>query len=103
MSHLARNHAITVSASGANITTGAASANVAVPNSSSGQRARFVRLQATAAAYVRPGPSVSIAAAAGDLLLDPTSPIILNVAGHTHIAAIQVAAAGIVNVTPLED
>lgn len=93
---------LTVSATGANIATSATSANVAIPNTSAGQRPRFVRVHATAAAYVRMGPSAPTAAA-GDMIVDPASPVILNVSGHTHIAALQVAAAGIVNVTPLED
>lgn len=103
MSYLARNQAVTVGASGANIVTGAASANAAIPNTSASQKPRFVRLHATVAAYVRCGTTAGVTAAAGDMIVDPATPIVLNVSGYTHIAAIQVAAAGILNITPLED
>ena len=95
--------ALQVAATGANITTGAASANVAIPNNSAGQRARLIRVHATVAAYVRLGPTSGVTAVATDMIVDPASPVVLHAIGHTHIAALQVAAAGVVNVTPLED
>lgn len=96
--------ALTVLASGANLATGAASANVAIPNNSSGQKARAVRILATADCYVRMGLS-GVTAAAGDMFIGagPAGREILHVLGATHIAAIQVAAAGTLNIVPLED
>lgn len=96
--------ALQVAASGANLTTGAASARVAIPNTSSGQRPRLIRVLATVAAYVRVGDS-TVVAAAGDFYLDAggASAVVLNTNGASHIAGIQVSAAGLVNVTPLED
>lgn len=91
-----------LAAAGATITTGAASARTAIPNDSTGARASFIAVAATVAAYVRPGDS-AITAAAGDLLLTPgAEPVILDVHGQTHLAGIQVAAAGVVSMTPVE-
>lgn len=87
--------------SGANITTSGTSARVAIPNDQSGKRAKVVRVTCTLAAYVKPGDS-TIAAAAADILLNPEHELLLNVSGATHIAAIQVASAGVVNVVAVE-
>jgi hypothetical protein len=97
-------NALTVATTGANITTGASSASVAIPNNSIGARPRYVRLAATAACYVRLG-TASVTAAAGDMLVQPgdCECLVLNTAGFTHVAAIQVSAAGILNITPLDD
>ncbi len=92
---------IKLSAAGATITTGAASASIAIPNDSTGTRAKRVVVAATVAAYCRPGAS-TITAAAGDLLLVPGDHHVLDVGGHTHIAGIQVSAAGVIAVTPVE-
>lgn len=94
--------ALGIVASGANITTSGTSARVAIPNDAAGVRARFVRVTCTVAAYVKPGNS-AITAAAGDILLNPEHELVLAVGGVTHIAAIQVASAGVVNVVPVED
>lgn len=94
---------ITVVASGANRATAATSANVALPNASNAAKARFYLLQATANCYVKLGLDNTVTAAAGDLLVQAAVPLIVARAGHTHIAAIRVAADGILNITPLED
>lgn len=94
--------ALGIGATGANITTSGTSASVAIPNNAAGVRARFVRVTCTVAAYVKVGPS-AVAAAAGDALLNPEHELMLAVGGFTHIAAIQVASAGVVNVVPVED
>jgi hypothetical protein len=93
---------ITVTVTGANITTGAASAAVAIPTDASGVVARRVRVAATSAAHVRIG-TVGLSAVATDLLLQPNDAVKLTVpVGCTHIAAIQDTSAGVVNVVPLE-
>lgn len=96
--------ALQVAASGANLATAAASANVAIPNNSAGQKARLVRLYATQDCYVRQGIS-GLTAAAGDLYVGAgaAGAVVLNCNGATHIAAIRVSADGILNITPLED
>jgi len=94
--------AITVAAPGATIATSAASASVAIPNASNGARPRWVRIASTLDAWVRLGIGAPTAAA-GDLIVNPASPVLLNVNGFTHVAALQVAAAGTVVITPLDD
>lgn len=89
-------------ADGANITTSGASASITIPNDSAGVRASFVRVTATVAAYIKPGASGVTAAAAGGILVNPEHELFLDVHGLTHIAAIQVASAGVVNVVPVE-
>jgi hypothetical protein len=42
-------------------------------------------------------------AVAGDILIQPGDSVVLAVAGAPTIAAIQVSAAGLVQVSPLED
>lgn len=94
---------ITVTATGANVTTGAASASAAIPVAASGEVPRYVRIAATVAAHVRLGV-VGVTALATDMLLMPNDSVVVAVPrGLTHFAAIQDTAAGAVNVTPLED
>lgn len=95
-------HALSIGAAGASITTSGTSASAAIPNDASGTRARFVRVACTVAAYVKMGPS-SVAATTSDILLNPEHQLVLQVGGATHIAAIQVASAGSVSVTPVEN
>lgn len=88
-------------APGISAATGAASVVVALPNNSAGRRPRFVRVTTTAAAYVRLGLA-GAAAVAGDALVQPGDSVVLATSGLTHIAAIQVAAAGVMQVSPIE-
>ena len=94
--------AITVFKTGSIISFGAASANVAIPTAQSGQAPNFVRLAATQACYVKIGNGTQTAAA-GDLLVQPADSVILRVAGANNIAAIQVSAGGVLQISPLED
>jgi len=89
---------------GATITTGAASANVVIPKTSANASdlPKYVRVAATAACYVKIGDA-SVAAAAGDVLVQPGDAITLCVGRNPRIAAIQVTAAGICQISPLED
>lgn len=91
-----------ITQTGVNIATSATSANSAMPNNSAGVPARFVRIAATAAAYVRMGVGVQTAVST-DLLIQPGDSLIVSTSGANNIAALQVAAAGVVVVTPLED
>ena len=94
---------LTVTVTGLSITTGAASSGGALPVASSGEVPRFIRVTASAAACVRIGVGAQTALAT-DLLVQPGDAITLRVPnGVTHVAAIQLTAAGIVIVTPLED
>lgn len=94
---------LTVTVTGVSITTGAASSGGALPNASSGEVPRYVRIAASVAACVRIGVGAQTAVAT-DLLVQPGDAVILAVPrGCTHVAAIQLAAAGVVIVSPLED
>lgn len=95
---------ITVTTTGANIATGAASNSIAIPVASSGEIPRYIRLASLNACYAKLGLSAAVAAVAGDILINVGDTVILAVPrGVTHIAAIQDAVAGKLNVTPLED
>ncbi len=97
------NPAMSVLATGANITTGVASASSAIPVNSAGEIPRYIRVAVTAAAHVRIR-ATSATAVTTDMLVMPGDAVTLHVPnGVTHIAAIQNAAAGSVNVTPLEN
>lgn len=94
---------LTVTVTGVSITTGAASSGGALPNASSGEVPRYVRIAASVAACVRIGVGAQTAVAT-DLLVQPGDAVILAVPrGCTHVAAIQLAAAGVVIVSPCED
>jgi len=95
-------NALQVSATGVSITTSGTSANGNVPNDSSGTKPRYVRVAATAAAYVRIGSGAQTAVTT-DMLVQPGDAVILMCpAGTPNVGAIQVSVAGIVNVTPIE-
>ena len=93
---------VCIVATGGTITTSGTSARIAIPNDSSGAAPKYVRVVATAAAYVKVGNS-SVTAAAGDAMVQPSDGVILKVSKCTHFAALQVSGAGTVQVSPLED
>jgi hypothetical protein len=94
---------IAVNAVGTTITTSGTSASATIPNDASGNIPRYVRVSATAAAYVKIGVS-SATATTNDILVQPADAIILEIpSGVTKIAAIQDSAAGKVNVVPLDN
>jgi hypothetical protein len=89
---------------GAKITTSGTSANVAIPVASNGVIPRFVRIAATAAAGIRFGIDNTVVATSSDTQVQPGDTATLVVPrGCTYIAAIQVAAAGQVQISPLEN
>ncbi|CAB4126127.1 hypothetical protein UFOVP73_52 [uncultured Caudovirales phage] len=94
---------LTVTKTGASVTTSAASAGAAIPFCSSGEYPRYIRAAASAPAYFRIGPGAQTALAT-DLQVQPGDAVILSVpSGCTHFAALQVNAAGTVQVSPLEN
>lgn len=94
---------ITVTKTGVAITTSGTSADSAIPTASSGEVPRYIRVSATVAACVRIGAGAQTAVTT-DLMVQPGDNVILVVPqGCNHIAAIQVAAAGVVQVSPIED
>jgi hypothetical protein len=98
------NNSWQVAATGAQIATGAASANVNVPLDSAGTKPKYVRLAATAACYVRIGDGAQTAVNT-DMLIQPGDSAILKCPQGTtpNVGALQVAAAGILVITPLEN
>ena len=103
MSNTFMSSQITVTATGAVTTTGAASAGSTIPNASSGEKPRYVRVAATAACTFRMGAGAQTAVTT-DLLIQPGDAVVLQVpSGYTNYAAIQVAAAGVIQISPLEN
>lgn len=94
---------ITVTAAGTTITTSGTTASVTIPNASSGEIPRYIRVASTAACYVKLG-TASATATTSDILVQPADAVILHVPqGVTKIAAIQDTAAGKCNIVPLEN
>lgn len=94
-----------ITAAGIQIVTSGVSARSALPGTSagSGMLPKFIRVTATVAACVRLGIS-TVTAANTDTQVQPGDSLILAVPdGYTHIAAIQQSAAGVVQVSPLEN
>lgn len=92
---------VAVTKTGLNLATSGTSANGTIPVDSGGSTARFIRVASTAASYIRIGSGVQTAVNT-DLLVQPGDSIVLSTNGCNNIAALQVTAAGIVIVTPLE-
>jgi hypothetical protein len=94
--------AIQIQASGVTLTTSGTSARNAIPNNASGKAPNYVRIQVTNYAYVKFGDS-AVTATTNDVLLSPNESTEFAISGNTHIAVIQQATAGVVNITPLEN
>lgn len=97
-----RENAITIAVDGTTVTTGAASARVAIPNTTANTKPLYIRVTAVAEAYVQMG-GAAVVATANSCLIQPADSQVFAVGGHTHIAYIQGAAATRVNIQPLED
>ena len=94
---------VTVIGTGVNIATSGTSASATIPNDQAGNFPRYVRVAATSACYVRIDKT-SATAVTTDMLVQPADAVILHVpSGYTKIAGIQVAAAGVLQVSPLEN
>lgn len=94
---------ISVSTTGFTAATGASSARSPIPVDGSGNRPTFVRISGINECYVKLGDS-TVTATANDLLIQPADAVLIQVGkGITHIAYIQGAAAGKVNVQALDN
>jgi P pilus assembly chaperone PapD len=94
---------VSVNAAGTTVTTGAASASVAVPVDSSGNQPNYVRIAATVESYVKIGGGTPTATA-NDIMVQPADAIILQVPRvASKVAYIQGTATGKVNITPLDN
>lgn len=94
--------AIQIQAAGATLTTSGTSTNAAIPNTASGTKPKYVRIQSTAFCFVKFG-AAGVTATSSDILLSPNESEIYKVSGNAFIAVIQQASAGLLNITPLED
>ena len=94
---------ITVTATGITLASGAVSNNGIIPNASSGEKPRFIRVAATQPACVRIGAGPQTAVTT-DLQVQPGDAVILQVpTGVLNIACVMVSTAGVVQVSPLEN
>ena len=94
---------ITIVATGVAITTSGTSASATIPNDSSGNIPSYIRIAATAPACVRLGKTTATAVTT-DMQVQPGDAVFLQVPkGFDKIAAIQVSAAGVVQVSPMEN
>ena len=95
--------AVTITATGVQQASGAASAGTTIPNCSSGEKPRYIRVAATAAACFKMGLA-GVTATTGDVQVQPGDALILHVpSGMTNFAVIQVSTGGVVQVSPLEN
>jgi len=98
-----------IAAAGANVAiTNGASASVAIPNRSDGTRARWVLISIedpSGTFYLQPGNSgVTASTTTSPCFTMNQGPIVLDVTGHTHIAArLVTVASSNLKVTPLEN
>ncbi len=95
-------NAVTIVKTGTTITTGLTSASVAIPTDSSGTIPKYCRLSATQSCYASVGVT-GVTAVAGDILVNPNDAVIVRTHGLTYIAAIQVSAAGVLQISPVEN
>jgi hypothetical protein len=94
--------ALTVAATGIQVVAGATSATVAIPNTADGNKARYVRVQSSATAYIKPVVGGASTCSVNDILLTPSNDLRLSVHQFTHIAYLQETASAKINITPVE-
>jgi hypothetical protein len=103
MSNVFMASGITVTKTGVQTATSGVSAGGTLPTCSSGEVPRWIRVAATAAACIRIGSGAQTAVTT-DLQVQPGDAVILSVpSGCTNYAVIQVSAAGVVQISPLEN
>lgn len=92
----------TVTRTGIQLATSIASNGAAIPLNSAGEVPRLIRIAASQPACIRIGSGVQTAVTT-DLQVQPGDAVVITTNGCTNIAAIQVSAAGVVQVSPLEN
>lgn len=94
-------------APGVRATAATASSTTAIPNDSSGSPAKYVSIRALTAsetAAVLPVQSGGTVTASNGIPVSKEQPVILAVAGYSHIASIRFAAADVaLNIIPVEN
>lgn len=101
MGMLAYDGALRVGATGVTVAAGAVSANTAIPNTTSGNRARAVLLTSIGNVHVRFGNGAGTTATTNDLLIASDTQVVYC-QPFDRIAYIQNSAAATLNITPLE-
>ena len=100
-------YCISMGNNGVQETAGAATAAFAIPLVNGGLAAKKVAIRVitvTETMYVRPGVAGVTVTAENGLPVAKENPVILNVAGHSHIAALRAGAADVTfNITPIEE
>ena len=88
-------------------TAATASALFAIPNDSAGVRAKRVAIRVvtvTETMYILPAFAGGAVTAETGLPVAKETPVVLNVAGYTHLAAMRAGSVDVVfNITPLTD
>lgn len=95
--------ALQIQKRGTAITTSGVSQNFAMPTTQANTIPKYVRISATVPAYVAIVQSGAGTAAAGDIMVIPGDAVVLATGNAGFIAAIQVAAAGVLQVSPIEN
>jgi hypothetical protein len=93
--------ALHVSGTGVKVSVATASSDETLALNAAAGKAKFMRLSATTACYVRWGVGAQTAVDT-DLLLQPGDAVVVAVAGADTIAAMRVTADGVLVATPLE-
>lgn len=93
--------ALTITKTGTTLAVTGTSSRVAIPTDTSGVVPKCSRVSCTASMCVKVGDS-SVSATSGDLMIHPAESVELRTIGLTHIAAIQVSAAGTLQISPIE-
>ena len=93
--------AIHVAVAGTTVTSGAASASVAVPNNSAGVRARVLRLVSPGNVYVKLGNGATTATTS-DMMISANLDTYVNTQNFNTIAYLEATAGALLNITPLE-
>jgi hypothetical protein len=85
------------------VTSGAASASAIIPVRADGGTAKYVLVVAVTNAFIDFGGSAVAATATDSIFLAAGVPYIFNVAGCSHFAYLESAAAATIAVSPLEN
>ncbi|HZS83829.1 MAG TPA: hypothetical protein VFA50_13220 [Stellaceae bacterium] len=99
-----RFEAISYPGGGVQVVSGATSATVAIPQTTSGKTARFVGVQTVGQtyAYVKFGPTNTVTATANDFPVTSNELRIFDVGGQSFMAFIQETAGAKINLCPIE-
>lgn len=92
----------TVTKTGIQLATTAISANGLIPLNSAGEVPRLIRIAASQPACIRIGSGAQTAVVT-DLQVQPGDAVVITTNGCNNIAAIQVSAPGVVQISPLEN